>query len=109
MTDARKMLGTTTRLAWGALELGIGRTYGDWNEFNRLPEKERNEKLQRYRGCKVMHRDILKVLQSKEDRLLECATDGWFGMFSSLDILLGVRAVSKDGIHCFSIPHKKEN
>ena len=93
MTDARKMLGTRTRLAWGALESGIGRTYGDWNEFNRLPEEERNDKLQRYRGGKIRHKDILKVLQSKEDRLLEFVMDGWFGMFSSLDILLGVRAL----------------
>ena len=109
MTDAGKMLGTWTRLARGALESGIGRTYGDWNEFNRLPEEERNEKLQKYGGGKIIYKDILKVLQSKKDRLLECVTDGWFGEFSSLDILLGVRAVSKDGIHCFSIPHKKEN
>ena len=91
------MIGTRTRLAWGPLEMGIGRMFSDWKEFSMQPQDVQIHEIQRYRGGKTMYTDIQSALMPYIGRSVEDNPYAWFGMFSLLDVLLGVRAINKHG------------
>ena len=91
------MIGTRTRLAWGPLEMGIGRTFSDWKEFLMQPQDVKIHEIQRYRGGKTMYTDIQSALMPYIGRSVEDNPYAWFGMFSLLDVLLGVRVINKHG------------
>ena len=92
-----KLLGTRTRLGWGKLEKEIGRTYEDWEAFFAQPEIVKDKQLNRHFGGKIMYKEIFDVIQCCGGSQVQVNVEGWFGMFSPMEVILGVRAVLKEG------------
>ena len=92
-----KLLGTRTRLGWGKLEKENGRTYEDWEAFFAQTEIVKDKQLNRHFGGKIMYKEIFDVIQCCGGSQVQVNVEGWFGMFSPMEVILGVRAVLKEG------------
>ena len=102
-----KMIGSRTKVAWGPLEKEVGCTYAEWRDFLCLPENEKSSRLAKYKGGSIMYREIQRGLYPYEARQMEHKEDGWFGMFSSVQVLLGARAILRDGsVLFFNVLHE---
>ena len=54
----QSMLGTRTRLSWGPFEAGLARTFRDWKIVCSFQSLEREQILKRYKGGKIIFREI---------------------------------------------------
>ncbi len=95
------MLGTRTRMAWGALEEGIGRTFYDWREVFQRPDDDIKQLMKGYKGGTTMYTEIKNVIGLHSGQISEQRIEGWFGLFSSLNVILGAKAVLKDNSNIF--------
>ena len=100
-TSYEKMLGTRTRMAWGALKEGIGRTFYDWREVFQQSDDDIKQLMKGYKGGTTMYTEIKNVIGLHWGQISEQRIEGWFGLFSSLNIILGAKAVLKDNSNIF--------
>ena len=85
------MLGRRTRCAWAKLDRGPTQSIGAWATFLFKPIDQQMLLISNIRGGKIMYSAIQNALSNIQMQI-GFATQKWMGLFTPLDVLIGVRA-----------------
>ena len=95
--EAACVLGLRPRLSWAAMDSGPARTVADWIRFMQSSTLEQSNRLSNLRGAKIMLSQLSRVYQVTVPTLQFDHFQSWYGMFSTLNILIGARLYDQNG------------
>ena len=95
--EAACVLGLRPRLSWAAMDNGPARTVADWIRFLQTSAQDQRNMLSNLRGAKIMFSQLSMVYQITVSTLHFDHFQGWYGMFSTLNILIGARLYHQNG------------
>ena len=102
--EAACVLGLRPRLSWAAMDNGPARTVADWINFLQTSAQDRKNRLYRLRGANIMVDQLSMVYQFTVLTLQLDHFQSWYGMFSTLNILIGARLYHQNGsLHFYEV------
>ena len=91
------VLGLRSRLSWVTMDNGPVRTFADWIMFLFTSAQDQRNMLSTFRGAKIMFTQLSMVYQVTLPTLQFDHFQSWYGMFSTLNILIGARLYHQNG------------
>ena len=90
-------MGSHSKLAWGPLAAGYGKSVDEWKYFESIPHREQNDYLSQIRGGHIMASEIRLTLLSQTEPEEQINQTGWFGCFSDEGNCEAVKSVDANG------------
>mgnify|MGYP007059119589 FL=1 len=91
------VLGLRPRLSWEALDNGPARTVAEWIKFSETSVQDQRNTLSNLRGANIMFSQVSTVFQVTMPTMQFDHFQNWYGMFSTLNILIGARLYHQNG------------
>ena len=91
------ILGIRPHLSWGKMDSGPATSVAAWERFQMLSEDGKKQFLLSLRGGFLMSEQIQQAFQNSQRQLNLANTYTWYGLFSSLGVLIGARAYANQG------------
>ena len=91
------ILGIRPHLSWGKMDSGPATSMAAWERFQMLSEDGKKQFLLSLRGGFLMSEQIQQAFQNSQRQLNLANTYTWYGLFSSLGVLIGARAYANQG------------
>ena len=95
--EAACVLGLRPRLSWAALDSGPARTVAEWIKFSETSVQDQRNRLSNLRGANIMFSQVSTVFQVTMPTMQFNHFQNWYGMFSTLNILIGARLYHQNG------------
>ena len=95
--EAACVLGLRPRLSWAAMDNGSARMVMDWIKFLHTSAQDQRNMLSTFRGPKIMFSQLSMVYQVTVPTWQLHDFQRWYGMFSTLNILIGARLYHQNG------------
>ena len=95
--EAACVLGLCPRLSWVAMDNGPTRMVADWIRFLQTSAQAQRNMLSNLRGANIMFSQLSMVYQITVSTLHFDHFQGWYGMFSTHNILIGARLYHQNG------------